>query len=168
MPKARKWVDLKARMSPESRARVAAEVERMEAEMPLHRVREALALTQAQLAQMSGMSQPSISQIEQRADVLVGTLERYLGALNVQLRLVATLPDSREVVIRLHPRSPADLDSQEGLYLREQAPPRTASRVSERKGATYATNKDKASKSAGHGARTKVKVKKVAAKKKSK
>ncbi len=102
MSKTTKWADIKAKRSPESRARIAAEVERMEAEMPLHRIREALAFTQAQLAQTSGISQPSISQIEQRADVLVGTLERYLTALNVQLRLVATLPDSREIVIRLN------------------------------------------------------------------
>jgi transcriptional regulator with XRE-family HTH domain len=79
-------------MSPASRARANALQQRLMAEMPLRAVRQALALTQEQLADSSGFSQPGVAQIEQRSDVFVSTLRRYIEAMGGELVITARFP----------------------------------------------------------------------------
>jgi DNA-binding XRE family transcriptional regulator len=92
MPKTKKFRDLVARMPAESRARSEALTRQLLEEMPLQALRRALALTQEQLAESSGLTQSGIAQIEQRSDVFVSTLRRYIEAMGGELVIFARFP----------------------------------------------------------------------------
>ena len=89
---ARKFSELEARMSPESRARADALAKDMMAEMLLAEVRKFMGLTQEQLAQELGITQPSLSKLENQDDMQVSTLRRLIEALGGQLEIIAHLP----------------------------------------------------------------------------
>lgn len=89
----RKFNELRAKMSPERRARNAAATKAMIAELPLQELRHARELTQATLAEAMGCGQDEISKLERRADMLVSTLRRYVEAMGGRLDIVATFPD---------------------------------------------------------------------------
>ena len=57
---AKKFSDLRARMSPESRARAESKATEMLAEMPLNELRHARGLSQKMLAEAPNVQQPSI------------------------------------------------------------------------------------------------------------
>ena len=67
--------------TPERRQRIEALKGEMLAEMPLHELRRARALTQRDLANMLRVNQPAISKLEQRADVYVSSLRAYIEAV---------------------------------------------------------------------------------------
>lgn len=90
---ARKFSELRARMSPESQARSEALYERMVAEMPLHELRHAKALSQAALAKRLQVNQAAVSKIEHRTDMYVSTLRDYIRAMGGELEIVARFPD---------------------------------------------------------------------------
>ena len=85
--------ELRAKMSPERRARNAAATKAMLAELPLQELRHARELTQATLAETMECGQDEISKLERRADLLVSTLRRYVEAMGGRLDIVATFPD---------------------------------------------------------------------------
>jgi DNA-binding transcriptional regulator YiaG len=89
----RKFSELRAKMSPERRARNEAATKAMLAEMPLHELRRARELSQQTLAELLGESQPSVSKLEQRTDMYVSTLRRYIEAMGGRLDIVAHFPD---------------------------------------------------------------------------
>jgi len=95
---ARNFKELRARMSPESRARVEARVKKALKEMPLDELREARELTQNQLAQSLNVSQGAISKVERRTDMYISTLRSYVRAVGGDLQIRAVFPDG-EVVI---------------------------------------------------------------------
>lgn len=64
-------------------------------------LRRALQVTQAEMAQRMGASQPQVSRIEHRDDVLVSTLRAFVGALGADLELVARFRDGHVVRIDL-------------------------------------------------------------------
>lgn len=102
MPK--KFRELIAEMSPARRARYDAGVARYRVEMEgdlirLHELRRALRLSQQTLARKLKTDQAQISRLEQRADLLVSTLRRYVEALGGQLEIVATFPDGGRAAI---------------------------------------------------------------------
>ena len=68
------------------------------AEMPLHELRRARALTQQDLAKMLNVNQPAVSKLEQRADVYVSSLRSYIEAVGGKLKIVAEFPEG-EVAI---------------------------------------------------------------------
>ncbi len=83
-----------ATLSPTQRARAAAMAQEMVvAEMPLHELRQARALTQAALAESLNVAQPEVSRIEKRTDMYIGTLRRYIEAMGGQLEIIARFPD---------------------------------------------------------------------------
>lgn len=90
---AKKFGELRARMSPESQARAEALYERMVAEMPLHELRHAKALSQAALAKRLQVNQAAVSKIEHRTDMYVSTLRDYIRAMGGELEIVARFPD---------------------------------------------------------------------------
>lgn len=89
---------LRSKMSPERRARNAAETETMLKEIALHELREARARSQADLASALGVDHPSVVEMEQRTDAYVGHLRRYVEALGGTLEIKARFPDT-EIVI---------------------------------------------------------------------
>jgi transcriptional regulator with XRE-family HTH domain len=83
---------LEAKMSPESRARAEAMAKEIMAEMLLAEIRKAVGLTQRQLAETLGITQPSLSKIENQDDMQISTLRRLIEALGGQLEIIAHLP----------------------------------------------------------------------------
>jgi DNA-binding transcriptional regulator YiaG len=78
MPKTTKFSELQAQMSPEARAEARRLADEDLKEMPLHELRAARHLTQQQLAKSLDMTQAAVSQLEQRTDVYLSTLENLL------------------------------------------------------------------------------------------
>lgn len=90
---AKKFSELRNKMSPGRRARVEARVQAALKEMPLHELRRARDLTQTTLAKAMGTTQGEVSKIEQRTDVYLSTLRSYLEAMGGELEIVARFPD---------------------------------------------------------------------------
>ena len=90
---AKNFNELRAKMSPDRRARNAAEVERMIREMPLDELRAARQLTQEHLAALLGVKQASISKMERRTDMYIQTLAKVVQAMGGQLEIRAVFPD---------------------------------------------------------------------------
>lgn len=68
-------------------------------EMSLRDLREAHKRTQASLAESLNISQDQISRLEQRSDLLLSTMRRYVEGLGGTLTLVAEFPDRPRVVL---------------------------------------------------------------------
>ena len=90
---AKKFSDLRGKMSPEAQARVKVRVQEALAEMPLQELRRARELAQQTLGEVLGMSQPEVSKLEQRSDALISTVRRYVEAMGGELEIVARFPD---------------------------------------------------------------------------
>ena len=84
--------------TPKRRRRINDMKRELLAEMPLHELRRARALTQWDMAKMLKVNQPAVSKLEQRADVYVSSLRSYIEAVGVKLKIVAEFPEG-EVAI---------------------------------------------------------------------
>jgi transcriptional regulator with XRE-family HTH domain len=112
---ARNFKELRAKMAPESRARVEQRVQEALRAMPLEGLREARELTQTQLAQILRVSQGAVSKVERRADMYISTLRSYIRAIGGDLQIRAVFPEG-DVLI----------DQFEGLNLSTADPAPTA------------------------------------------
>lgn len=90
---ARNFKELQARMSPERQARNRAEADRMIRAMPLDELRAARQMTQEHLANILGIKQASISKMERRTDMYIGTLSKVIEAMGGRLEIRAVFPD---------------------------------------------------------------------------
>ena len=90
---AKKFNDLRAKMTPESQARAVAKTEAMLAEMPLDELRQARGLSQKMLAEILHVQQPAIAKMEKRTDMYLSTLRSHIEAMGGQLEVVARFPD---------------------------------------------------------------------------
>lgn len=90
---AKKFPELRAKMSPEARARVDARVQAALQAMPLNELRRAHELAQKTVGEILGMTQPEVSKLEQRSDALISTVRRYIEAMGGDLDIVARFPD---------------------------------------------------------------------------
>jgi len=90
---AKKFRDLRSKMSPESRRKAAALAARMTREMPLQELRAARRLSQEALAARLRTKQSSVSKIERRTDMYVSTLRGYIEAMGGRLEIIARFPD---------------------------------------------------------------------------
>jgi DNA-binding XRE family transcriptional regulator len=99
---AKKFRDLIASKSPEWQAAVKARTRQMLAELPLHELRRARELSQEELAQVLGATQPEISKIEHRADMYVSTLRRYIEAMGGRLEITAHFRDGAVRITQFH------------------------------------------------------------------
>ena len=97
---AKKFSELRARMSPEAQARAAARTEAMLVEMQLQALRKARKVTQLEVAKAMSVEQAAVSKLERREDMYVSTLREYVKALGGELKLVASFPDAE---IQVHP-----------------------------------------------------------------
>ena len=90
--------ELTTEFSPKRRRRINETKKELLAEMPLHELLRARALTQHELAQMLKVNQPAISKLEQRTDVYISSLRPYIEAVGSKLKIVAGFPEG-EVAI---------------------------------------------------------------------
>src|SRR5208283_3247374 len=90
---ARRFKELEARMSPE--ATVASDVthRRLKDAMALEELRDALRMTQQELATSLNVDQSAISKLEHRTDMYVSTLQRCIAAMGGQLEIRAVFPE---------------------------------------------------------------------------
>ncbi|MBE9579970.1 MULTISPECIES: helix-turn-helix domain-containing protein [Moraxella] len=86
------------KLSPEQRAEVERNAEAMILDYQLHQLREELELSQKQLAEAMGITQPTLSAIENRgAEIKLSTLKRYVETMGGKLRIDVELPTGKHV-----------------------------------------------------------------------
>lgn len=87
-----------ASRSPESQARIKEIADEMILEVGLQMMREELQLSQKQVAEAMGISQPAVTKLEQRGnDLKLATLKRYVEAMGGKLSLDVELPTGKRV-----------------------------------------------------------------------
>lgn len=62
-------------------------------------LRRAMERTQEELAASLGVGQDTVSRIEQRSDILLSTLRRYVEAMGGELKLVARFPNRPPLIV---------------------------------------------------------------------
>ncbi len=83
-----------AELSPEQRQEIEAEAKLLIAEeMTRQQLRQALKLTQEQMAELLQVDQGNISRLEQRTDLMLSTLRKYITAMGGELKLVVEFPN---------------------------------------------------------------------------
>jgi predicted XRE-type DNA-binding protein len=92
MEMAKKFSELRAKMSPAARAESAQIAAELRKELPLHQLRQALKLSQEQVAEELGVTQAAVSRLEHRPDLFVSTLRRFIEAMGGELELRARFP----------------------------------------------------------------------------
>ena len=81
-------------LSPERRARIDAETDRLHNEYKtLQELRKARDLTQVEIAKVLDIRQASVAQMERRSDLLISTLRGYIEGMGGTLKLVVEFPD---------------------------------------------------------------------------
>lgn len=90
---AKKFSELRARMSPKARAQSEAMTTKLLEEMPLQELRQALDLTQQQVAETLKIEQAAVSKMEKQTDMYLSTLRRFIAAMGGQLDVVARFPE---------------------------------------------------------------------------
>jgi predicted transcriptional regulator len=92
----RSWKSVKAaRLSPPVAARVKARAAEEVQTCTLKRLRQELAVTQAELARSAEMTQSELSRLESRADHRVSSLKRYIAALGGEIEITAIVGGRR-------------------------------------------------------------------------
>jgi len=89
---ARNFRELEKKMPAASRARAEQKAKKILAEMLLAELRKLAGLTQEELAAAMGITQPSLSKLENQDDMQISTLRRLIEALGGQLEIIAHLP----------------------------------------------------------------------------
>jgi predicted transcriptional regulator len=93
---AKKWSDIRARkFTPEELGQIDQEIESELLEMDLRALREAVGLTQGELAQRVDVTQSKLSKMERREDHRISTLRRYVEALGGNLEVCAVINGKR-------------------------------------------------------------------------
>ena len=94
--------ELLAKQSPETLAKIEDRAEEIWREITLAKIREELKLSQTELAQSLGVSQPSIAKLENvDNDPKLSTLKRYIKALGGELSIDVTLPNGKRIGLHL-------------------------------------------------------------------
>lgn len=77
----------------------ARTAELVKEQMTLRELRRARMLTQVRVAKELGVTQDSVSRLEQRSDLLLSSLRKAVEAMGGKLSLVAEFPDRAPVVL---------------------------------------------------------------------
>jgi DNA-binding XRE family transcriptional regulator len=100
---------LRAKLTPEARARSRSLAQKYRAEMALDELRVAHAMTQKNLAEILDMNQASLSKMERQTDMYISTLSSIIRAMGGYLKLEAIFPDGRVMINQF-----SDLKESEG------------------------------------------------------
>lgn len=88
----RNFSELREKMTPAQRERSDARMKQMQAEMLLSELRKHTGMTQQEVADSLGISQPGLSKMENQSDMQIGTLSRLIGSLGGTLEIIAHMP----------------------------------------------------------------------------
>ena len=90
-----------SQLSADRRKAIAARADTLIAEeLTLRDMRKARELTQQALADLLGVKQESVSNIEKRSDLLLSTLRQYVEALGGDLTLMVKFPNRPPVALK--------------------------------------------------------------------
>ena len=89
------FAELRARMSLEAKDRAEDLTTQLRADMDLAELRQALKLSQAELAKKLNVGQAAVAKVEQRADMYVSTLRGYIEAIGGELEISAKIKGRR-------------------------------------------------------------------------
>ncbi|KAF1018564.1 MAG: Antitoxin HigA1 [Acinetobacter bereziniae] len=90
--------DLLASRSSESQVRIQQMVDELLLENQLYLIREELEISQKKLAETLGITQPSLSAIENRGnDLKISTMKKYVEAMGGKLRIDVELPTGKHI-----------------------------------------------------------------------
>jgi ribosome-binding protein aMBF1 (putative translation factor) len=98
---AKKFQNLRNKMSRERLEKIDAMTKSMLAEMPMYELRRARQLSQEQLADELDIKQGSVSKLERRTDLYISTLRRYVEAMGGELTLQARFPEGAVTITQL-------------------------------------------------------------------
>ena len=107
--------------TPERRQRISEMKSELLAEMPLHELRRARALTQGDMAKMLKVNQPAVSKLEQRADIYVSSLRSYVEAVGGKLKIVAEFPEGEVAITNFSEVGETEAVSREVEYERSES-----------------------------------------------
>lgn len=79
--------------SEERRTEISQRTVQLKAKMALGELRQALQLSQAELATSLQVKQPAISRLEQRTDMYVSHLRKVIEAMGGELDIIARFPE---------------------------------------------------------------------------
>ncbi|HWG21319.1 MAG TPA: XRE family transcriptional regulator [Terracidiphilus sp.] len=111
---AHKWKDIRRKHSPEVEAEIQRKVKALVDSVTLNQVREARNLTQANLANILGVNQGSVSKMEKRTDMYVSTLRSFIQAMGGQLQIKAVFPEGEVEIDQFESVANASSDSEDG------------------------------------------------------
>jgi transcriptional regulator with XRE-family HTH domain len=81
-----------AKLPPERQARIQDRTAELSGKMALQELRQALKLTQQQIAATQHLNQAAVSKLEHQSDMYISTLRRFIKAMGGELRIVAHFP----------------------------------------------------------------------------
>jgi ribosome-binding protein aMBF1 (putative translation factor) len=90
---AKKFSQLRNKMSPQARKKANALTRKLLGDMPLQELRQARKLSQEQLADELQIRQASVSKLERRTDMYIQSLRSYIEALGGELEIRARFPE---------------------------------------------------------------------------
>lgn len=93
---------LKSAMSAKSQERIHKKIKQLQQDMALAEVRKAMSLTQVDLAEMLHIKQAAIARLENRTDMYISSLRKYITALGGELDIVARFPEGEVHIQNLH------------------------------------------------------------------
>jgi predicted transcriptional regulator len=94
----RPFSELTRNLTPERRARVAAQAAALREAMTLEELREARSLSQEEVAANLAVNQPAVAKLEKRTDMHVSNLRRYIEALGGRLEITAHFAEASVVI----------------------------------------------------------------------
>ncbi len=80
-------------MSAQSQEQIRKKLKQLRKEMVLAEVRKAMSLTQVDLAEMLHIKQAALARLENRTDMYISSLRKYIVALGGELDIVARFPE---------------------------------------------------------------------------
>ena len=93
---------LKDSMSLEAKQNIQSKLIHLRQEMALAEVRKAMFLTQGDLAEMLHIKQAALARLENRTDMYISSLRKYIIALGGELDIVARFPDGEVHIQKLN------------------------------------------------------------------
>ena len=102
------YSELRKNMSHERIARIAKKTEELKKDLALQELRQALDMTQVELAKKLNVNQAAISKFENQSDIYISTLRRILSAMGGELRITAHFAEGDVQINQfndLHPAS---------------------------------------------------------------
>ena len=85
-------------LPPASRARIEARKGELRADMLLHELRQARAMTQKSVGEALNVKQPAVAKLERRTDMYVSNLRSYIEAVGGKLNIEAQFPQGSVVI----------------------------------------------------------------------